>query len=33
MTAAAAARPGFAKDVGKIFKQVMPLFAFVARPQ
>lgn len=32
MTTAAAARTSFAKDVGKIFKQVMPLFAFIAQP-
>jgi uncharacterized protein (TIGR02453 family) len=32
MTTAAAARPSFPKDVAKIFREVMPLFAFVARP-
>ncbi len=30
MTPAAAVRPGFAKDAAKIFKQVLPLFRFIA---
>jgi len=33
MTTSAAARPAFTKDLGKIFSQVMPLFAFIARPR
>jgi uncharacterized protein (TIGR02453 family) len=31
MTTAKAAKPQFSKDVGAIFRQVMPLFAFIAR--
>lgn len=33
MTTAAAARPGFTKDVAKVFGQVMPLFRFIALGQ
>src|SRR5580658_4566913 len=32
MTPAAAARPSFPKDLAKIFRQVLPLFQFVAKP-
>jgi uncharacterized protein (TIGR02453 family) len=32
MTPAAAARPSFGKDAAKIFKQVLPLFRFIAQP-
>lgn len=32
MTTSAATGPAFTKDISKIFRQVMPLFAFVARP-
>ena len=32
MTTSAAAKPAFGNDIGKIFRQVMPLFAFIARP-
>jgi uncharacterized protein (TIGR02453 family) len=31
MTTSAAVKPAFPKDAGKIFKQVMPLFEFIAR--
>ena len=33
MTTSAAVKPAFPKDLGKIFRQVLPLFAFVAQPR